>query len=127
MLGRCRRAGPQPQCETECAPGERECAFDGAGAERVCGATGLWMAEAACAAGTTCRLGGGVALGCVACVGPGAVGGNAFGTADSRCGPKGVESCGADNRWQADEPCLYANVCATLHRGPSTLPACQLL
>jgi hypothetical protein len=127
LLGRCRPAGPQAECETECAPGEHQCAFDGAGAERVCDAHGLWMAETPCAAGTSCRASGDFAKGCVACVG----GGNAFGAADGRCGPQGVdpqgvETCGADDHWQADAPCPDGHVCASLARGASTLAACQL-
>jgi len=121
LLGRCRPAGPQAECETECAPGDRACAFDGAGAERVCDDHGLWGPETACAAGTSCRTGGGFPRGCVACVGAG----NAFGAADSRCGDAGVETCGADDRWSAAAPCAAATTCASLARGASTLAACQ--
>jgi hypothetical protein len=127
LFGRCRPAGPQAECETECAPGEHQCAFDGAVAERVCDDTGLWKIETACAVATSCRLSGDVAQGCVACVGARAGGGNAYGAADSRCGPAGVETCGADDQWQVDAPCPDGNVCATITRGSSTLAACQLL
>jgi hypothetical protein len=127
LLGSCRPAGPQAECETECAPGDRQCAFDGAGAERVCGSDGLWMSEAACTAGTTCRMRGDVALGCVACVGAGPGGGNAFGENDSRCAADGgqVETCGADDQWHA-APCPPPQTCTALTRGASTLAACAL-
>jgi len=127
LLGRCRPAGPQAECETECAPGEHDCAFDGAGGERVCSDEGLWMAEAACAAGTTCRLSGDVALGCVACVGARPGGGNAFGAADSRCAGDGVETCGADGQWHASATCPDGNTCDALTRGDSSLATCSLL
>ena len=127
LLGRCRPAGPQAECETECAPGEHPCAFDGAGAERVCGNRGLWLAEAACAGGATCRLSGDVALGCVACVGARPGGGNAFGAADSRCSADGVETCGADGQWHASATCPDGNTCAALTRGESSLATCELL
>jgi hypothetical protein len=124
LLGRCRPAGPQAECETECAPGEHQCAFDGAGSERLCGDAGLWMAETACAPDTACRLGGDVALGCVACVGAQPGGGNAFGAADGRCaGDGGVETCGADSQWHA-EACPTGKACAALTRGASTIAAC---
>jgi hypothetical protein len=123
-LGRCRPAGPQAECEAECLPGQRACAFDGAGAERRCGDDGRWAAERACAPGTTCRASGGVALGCVACVGAHEGGGNAFGAADSRCGAGGVETCGADDTWQAATACPAGRACASVARGPSSLAAC---
>jgi hypothetical protein len=125
LLGRCRPAGPQAECETECPPGSHGCAFDGAGAERACGADGLWQAEAACAPATSCRFAGAVALGCVACVGGGASGGNAFGAADGRCGADGgVETCGPNNQWQADVACAGGETCASLTRSASTIAAC---
>jgi hypothetical protein len=123
LLGRCRPAGPQAECETECAPGEHQCAFDGAGSARACGDKGLWLAEAACAAGTSCRMNGDIALGCVACAG----GGNAFGVADSRCSADGVETCGADGQWHASATCPDGNTCAALTRGESSLATCELL
>ena len=126
LLGRCRAAGPQAECETECTPGEHQCSFDGAAAERVCDLKGLWMSETACAAGTACRLSGDRALGCVECVGPQPGGGNAFGVADSRCGLLGVDGCGDDNRWHATVECPDGDVCASLSRGASQLAACQL-
>jgi hypothetical protein len=126
MLGRCRPAGPQAQCEAECAAGQHACAFDGADAERRCDDSGRWSAETACAAGTTCRLSGDFALGCVACVPARPGGGNAFGAADSRCTTAGdVETCGDDGAWQAKTDCPAGSTCASLVRGPSSLAACQ--
>jgi hypothetical protein len=128
LRGRCRPAGPQAECETQCAPGERQCAFDGAGSERVCGETGLWMAETACASDTACRLSGDVSLGCVACVGARPGGGNAFGVADQRCGASGgVQTCGADGHWQAAVACHDGARCVPMVRDVSQLAACQPL
>ena len=118
-------AGAEAECETECAAGEHRCAFDGAPAERVCGPTGLWMPEAVCATGTSCRLAGDVARGCVACVGARAGAGNSFGASDGRCGADGgVESCGDDDQWTAATPCAATTACETVSRGVSTLAAC---
>jgi hypothetical protein len=120
LLGVCRPAGPQAECETECAPGEHQCAFDGAPTERVCDQHGLWMAESACS-GTSCRMNGDVALGCVPCTG----GGNAFGVADSRCAANTVvETCGADNQWDDVRVCAAGDGCETLSRGVSEVAAC---
>lgn len=121
LLGRCVPAGAQAECETECTPGARQCAFDGASSESLCDATGLWGADSACAAGTSCRVSGNFALGCVACVG----GGNALGAADSRCDADGgVASCGADDQWAAGAPCAAPQVCQTVTRGSSSVAAC---
>ncbi|HVU52484.1 MAG TPA: hypothetical protein VHL80_17440 [Polyangia bacterium] len=122
LLGRCRPAGPQAECETECAPGDHACAFDGAPSERVCDQQGLWMAETACPAGTSCRASGEVAIGCVACAGAG----NAFGAADGRCAAgAGVETCGADNQWHPGASCdLDGGVCTALTRGASSIATC---
>ena len=130
LLGRCRPAGPQAECETECAPGEHQCGFDGAGSERVCDDKGLWMPEAACATGTSCRMSGDVALGCVACVGARPGGGNAFGAADSRCGGASgaaVETCGDDNQWLAPAECPDLVGCNEISRGASTHAGCVSL
>jgi hypothetical protein len=127
LLGRCRQAGPQAECETECAPGAHDCAFDGATSQRVCGDNGLWLAEAPCPDGTSCRFAGDEARGCVACVGAHASGGNAFGAVDSRCSPGGVETCSADDRWEPEDLCPDGNTCAALTRGPSSTATCYLL
>jgi hypothetical protein len=128
LLGRCRPAGPQAECQAECAPGQHQCAFDGAAADRRCDDGGRWTAETACTAGTSCRLSGDVALGCVACVGARTGGGNAFSAADSRCAPAGgTEECGADNLWHPKADCPDGNVCAAISRGASSLAACQAL
>jgi hypothetical protein len=124
LLGRCVPAGAQAECETECTPGAHECAFDGASSESVCDAKGLRGADVACGAGTSCRVSGDLALGCVACVGPGG-GGNVFGAADSRCDADGgVASCGADDQWAAGAPCAAPQVCQTVTRGSSSLASC---
>lgn len=127
-LGRCRAAGPQAQCEAECAAGQRACAFDGAGAERRCDEAGRWSAEMACAAGSSCRLSGDFALGCVACVPARAGGGNAYGAADSRCGADGgVETCGGAGVWQPGVECPVGRACVEIERGASAVAACQAL
>jgi hypothetical protein len=130
LLGRCRPAGPQAECETQCAPGERRCAFDGAGSERVCGPTGLWMDEAACATGTSCRLGGAASLGCVECAGDVTGGGNAFGVADGRCSQPPqpsdeIQRCGPDNHWQAAAACEAGSACTSTTQGPSSAALCR--
>ena len=123
LLGRCVPAGAQAECETACTPGAHQCAFDGAASESLCDAEGLWGAESACATGTTCRVAGGFALGCVACVG--GSGGNVFGVADGRCDADGgVQTCDVDDQWTAAAPCAAPQVCRTVTRGPSTLAAC---
>jgi hypothetical protein len=126
-LGRCRAAGPQAQCEAECAAGQRACAFDGAGAERRCDDTGRWAPETACATGTTCRLSGDFALGCVACVPARPGGGNAYGAADGRCATAGVETCSGEGTWGAPVACATGSACLSVTRGPSSLAACQPL
>ena len=125
LLGRCVPAGAQAECETECTPGAHQCAFDGAASESLCDAKGLWGGDSACATGTSCRLSGDFALGCVACVGAHVGGGNAFGAADSRCDADGgVATCDVDAQWTASVPCAAPQVCQTVTRGPSTLAAC---
>lgn len=127
LLGRCLPAGPQAECQAECAEGQHACAWDGAASERVCGATGLWGAELPCAEGASCRLSGTAALGCVACVGPSAPAGNAFHVADSRCDDAGLVSCGPDGTWQAAVPCAEGSACAEVAQAPSSAAACAEL
>jgi hypothetical protein len=153
-LGRCRPAGPQAECEAECLAGQHACAFDGDTVERRCGDAGRWTTQLACGDGTSCRLSGDLALGCVACVGTG----NAFGIADSRCASDAdagtdassadagahassadagadvvgtttgvaTETCGPENTWHARVTCAANEQCTSLARGASTLAACQL-
>jgi hypothetical protein len=129
LLGLCRQAGAQAECETECMPGQLGCAFDGAATQRDCSPAGLWNAETPCATGTSCRMSGAVALGCVECVGDVSGGGNAFGLADRRCADSGVDasSCGADNRWQPFTPCEDLTECRSTQQGPSTIASCASL
>ncbi|HVX97756.1 MAG TPA: hypothetical protein VHK47_22775 [Polyangia bacterium] len=129
LRGRCRPAGPQAECETQCVPGEHQCLFDGAGSERVCGEQGLWMAETPCASvTTTCRLSGDVSLGCVECVGARPGGGNAFGVADQRCGASGgVQTCSADGHWLDAVSCREGARCVPMAHDVSSLAACQPL
>ncbi|HEX4405892.1 MAG TPA: hypothetical protein VH560_13740 [Polyangia bacterium] len=121
LLGRCVPAGAQAECETACTPGAHQCAFDGAPTESLCDAHGAaWGAETPCATGTSCRVSGNVALGCVACVGAG----NALGGADSRCDAQGLATCGADNQFAPSVPCAAPQACQSVTRGPSTIAAC---
>jgi hypothetical protein len=134
-LGRCRPAGPQAECEAECLAGQRACAFDGDVVERRCDDAGRWAAESPCAAGTSCRVAGGLALGCVACAGAD----NAYGLPDSRCatdvatgdagadaaaGAAVVETCGPANTWLTRVTCAANESCASISRGTSSLAAC---
>ncbi len=120
LLGSCVPASAQAECETACTPGAHQCAFDGASSESLCDAKGAWGADSACAPGTSCRISGGFALGCVACVGAG----NALGAADGRCDADGLATCGADNQWAASVPCAAPQVCQTVTRGSSAVAAC---
>lgn len=123
LLGRCVRSGAQAQCQTECAPGERSCAFDGAQAELVCSELGLWGEPVTCDEGSVCRVGTSGALGCLGCVGPELPGGNAWGVADSRCDGDAVVACTADNLFGVPEPC--ASGCVQVARGEALLAYCQ--
>jgi hypothetical protein len=124
MLGRCTPAGPQAECQTECSDGQRSCAFDGAASERVCDESGAWGAEQSCSVGTSCRLDGTLALGCVACVGA-TTGGNAFGVSDARCVEGQLQTCGDGHSWQPAAACPDAGECAELVRGASSVAACS--
>lgn len=124
LFGRCVRSGAQAQCQTECAPGQRACASDGAPSEAVCGETGLWGEPTPCEAGSSCRVGTGGALGCVACVGSELPGGNAWGVADSRCEAAALSACGADNSYQPAEACPDGQSCVEIARGPARLAYC---
>jgi hypothetical protein len=125
LLGRCVRAGAQAQCQTECRPDERACAFDGDGAAVVCNEIGLWSEPVACTVGTTCRVGTAGALGCLACVGASTPGGNAWGVADSRCDGSAVAACGEDNAYQTPTACTDDQACVEVARGASLLAYCQ--
>lgn len=125
LLGRCKPAGPQAQCQTECSADSFQCAFDGASGARACDEQLLWQDENACDADTTCRTSGGSSLGCLQCVGPGHAAGNAFGLSDSRCADAGVESCGEDDLWGDPVACPDGEVCVELTQGASTVAHCQ--
>ena len=125
LLGRCVRMGAQAQCQTECAPGQHLCAFDGDDAQVTCSETGLWGDPVACELGTTCRMGTSGALGCLACVGGDVMGGNVWGVADSRCDGAAVAACGGDNQYQAPEPCGDGLSCVEAVRGASVLAYCE--
>jgi hypothetical protein len=124
-LGSCRPNGAQAQCEAECTPGQHQCAYDGAGFERGCDDAHRWKSEAPCSTGTSCRMGGTRALGCVACAGDVGSGGNAFGLADSHCESGSPATCGADNAWAPPTPCEVGTACTELRRGASTLAYCR--
>ena len=124
--GSCRAtANNDAACVLDCVPGSKLCTGSavaapdgyhlGTAQEAVCGADGLRGAGKACEAGKSCRVtDSGVPLGCVACVGPAAPGGNDEGTADSRCDPqdvKKVQECGDDNSWQAGRTCSGSKSC----------------
>jgi hypothetical protein len=125
LLGRCVQGGPQAECQTECAPGQRQCAYDGAASERVCNERGLWDSEMPCPEETTCRTDGAFSKGCVECLGVSAAGGNAYGGVDSVCMGNALTVCGADGRWQAPAPCPSGQTCVELQQGASSIAACQ--
>lgn len=124
-LGRCVRSGAQAQCQTECRPGERLCAFDGAASEMICTESGLWGEPEPCQAGAGCRLGTAGAAGCLPCVGGEVQGGNVWGVVDRRCEGDAVSSCGLDNEFQAAEPCSAGQSCVEVRRGASVLAYCE--
>jgi hypothetical protein len=124
LLGRCLPGGQQAQCQAECASGQSQCAFDGAGAARSCGDAGLWNSEIACPAGTQCRMSGPVALGCVACVGSATAGGNAFSEIDGTCQGGELSLCGPDNTWQLPSSCGDGGACAQIQQGASSVASC---
>jgi hypothetical protein len=124
-LGHCVQSGAQAQCQTECKPNERACAFDGAASELVCSERGLWSEPIACDAGAMCRVGTAGALGCMRCVGPNAPSGNAWGVTDSHCDASGVAECGAGNDYAAGTPCVAGQICVELARGAATLAYCR--
>lgn len=124
LLGRCTTAGPQAECQAACSDGQRACAFDGAGSERVCDESGAWSAELPCSLGASCRLDGTLPLGCVACVGAAASGGNAFGVSDARCLDGALQLCGAGHRWSPAVACSEGGTCVGLERGASSAAAC---
>lgn len=125
LLGRCVHDGAQAQCQTECKPGEHACDRDGGTSELVCSELGLWSEPLACAEGARCRIGVAGALGCLSCVGPELVGGNAWGVADSRCVADAVAACGEDNQYGAAEGCAPGQACVEVKRGQATLAYCK--
>jgi len=124
VLGRCLQGGQQAQCQADCSPGESQCAYDGAGAARNCGDAGLWNSEVACPTGTQCRMSGPIALGCVACVGSSAAGGNAFGEIDGTCQGAELSLCASDNTWQPPSSCSDGGACVAVQQGPSSVASC---
>lgn len=125
LLGRCVRAGAQAQCQTECAPGEHACGFDGDDSELLCSEAGLWAAPTPCAEGSVCRTGIRGALGCLSCVGSEVPSGNAWGVADSRCEGDALAACGADNQFGAPVDCPAGQSCQQLERGAAVLAYCE--
>jgi len=125
LLGRCVQAGPQAQCQAECSAGQHQCAYDGASGERSCADTGLWNPEVVCAQGTSCRVNGTVAVGCVACVGSNANGGNAYGGVDSACLQGGLAVCGPDNTWGPPVVCGAGTTCVQLPMQASSVASCE--
>jgi len=124
MLGRCVASAAQAQCQTECEPDERACAYDGAPSERVCNERGLWNEPTACAAGSTCRVGSAGSQGCLKCVGSSVPGGNVWGVTDSHC-VDGVAECTDGNDYAASTPCPQGQSCSELTRGAATLAYCE--
>jgi hypothetical protein len=125
-VGSCKGTGNNDAaCTAECVPGAKLCsgstvmAPDGLHAgttqETTCGADGLRGSAKNCPSGSVCRVSdAGAALGCVACIGPQAPGGNDEGTVDSRCDPQDankLQECGDDNNWQASRSCANGKHC----------------
>jgi hypothetical protein len=118
-------------CVLECMPGTKLCTgssviapdgfHTGTSQEVSCSAGGLRGTARDCDDGKVCRsTGAGVPLGCVECIGPNAVGGNAEGAADSRCDPDDAErlqDCSAGNTWSAGRQCSGDKTCVSPNTG----------
>ena len=124
-LGRCLQSGAQAQCQTECKPGERACAFDGDTVSRTCSEAGLWLDPSACEGEARCRIGTSGALGCLECIGSNTAGGNAWGTVDRRCEASAVSACGADDTYAAPVPCPTGTQCVEQRRAGASVAYCQ--
>jgi hypothetical protein len=109
-------------CVLECAPGRLRCGgtvvvapdgTSGYGMEAACNDDGELETAVACAAGELCRVSGqGEHVGCVQCIGPEVLGGNALGIMDSRCADAAnVQTCAADNTWSASRACTAGTTC----------------
>jgi hypothetical protein len=111
-------------CVLQCAPGRARCGgtittspdgSPGFAMEATCSAEGTLEAAVACDAGELCRVSGnGEHVGCVQCIGPDVLGGNAFGFVDSRCTPldsTSLQTCSADNTWSASRACSAGTSC----------------
>ncbi|HKP60918.1 MAG TPA: hypothetical protein VJV78_29515 [Polyangiales bacterium] len=124
--GECRSlSNNDAACVMQCVPGTRACVGSSAVAddgfhtgttqERSCGNDGLWNDASDCTGGRVCRVSAsGVGLGCVACVGPKAPGGNKDGLIDTRCDPdddKKIQDCGDNNSWLSARTCDDGRTC----------------
>ncbi len=125
-IGQCRTLGNNDaSCVLECVPGSFTCQggeetapdgfHSGTAQQRTCEGDGTWSDAADCPDGRTCRVTkSGISLGCVACVGPEAPGGNSEGTADSRCDPDDgarIQDCGNNNTWLSSRTCSDGKTC----------------
>jgi hypothetical protein len=124
MVGTCRPAGPQAQCQAECLTDQFDCAHDGATTQRSCDELRHWTPPSACPEATSCRISASQSLGCVECLGP-LTAGNDYGVSDSRCEAGGVARCGEDNAWMPAVACANGETCSELSSGASRVAYCQ--
>jgi hypothetical protein len=121
-FGACENNGTFVACEAQCIPGTISCNGVGndapnstSGITYECTTEGRWDAGTVCVGlEEACRVdNGGVALGCVECIGPN-TNGNAAGATDSRCDlvtSTTVQECGANNTWSAADACEAGDFC----------------
>jgi hypothetical protein len=124
LVGTCRPAGPQAQCQTECMSDQLDCSYDGASTQRTCDELRQWSEPGLCPEATSCRISASQSLGCVECLGP-ATAGNEYGVSDSRCEAGAVVRCGEENAWLLPEPCEVTETCVELSSGVSRVAYCQ--
>jgi hypothetical protein len=125
-MGRCRTMNNNDaSCVLDCVPGTSSCTgsnvtapdgyHQGKSQQRVCQNDGVWAGATNCTDGRVCRVtASGVGLGCVACIGPMATGGNSENTADSRCDPNDdtkIQDCGDNDSWLSARTCSDGKSC----------------
>jgi hypothetical protein len=132
-VGYCQMVGSnEAKCVLDCLPDQLGCSGDsvrasdgihtGTDTSMRCGADGRWPSFGE-AGVTTCNVAGGQAcrvssrgegLGCVQCIGPEVLGGNAQGVIDTRCDPSStanVQECVAGNTWGPSSTCGSGTTC----------------
>lgn len=131
-VGECREFAPRDAaCVLECMPNSVSCAgspliaadgyHSGRSQQIRCDGNGRAGAAENCPSGALCRVSdSGVTLGCVACIGPSAPGGNAEASSDSRCDPNDpskLQECTDANAWADARACSGTKRCVAPEQG----------